>query len=151
MDKDSLIARYEQLREQALGQLFTSGQGLGLALFMQKGMTAWTLAWTENTSKRIVTHFTELNIKNQFTGTVSKQITMVLTNMIVDLNRKETRNGFTSDSEGDKRTPSTKSLPLCPPIIPAAGLYKPREYRTTICPSATRRGAGLAPATDCHY
>ena len=42
---DGLIARYEDLRRQALGRSATQGQGL--ALFMRRGMSAWVQAWSQ--------------------------------------------------------------------------------------------------------
>ena len=78
IDKDGLSSRYEQLRSQALGQLFTSGQGLGLALFMRKGMAAWTHAWTEYSSKAAMAHFSETDTKNRFTNIISNQIILCL-------------------------------------------------------------------------
>jgi len=42
---DALIARYEELRRQALGRLGSQAQGL--ALFMRRGMSAWMQAWSQ--------------------------------------------------------------------------------------------------------
>lgn len=42
---DGLIARYEELRRQALGRL--GAQAQGLALFMRRGMSAWMQAWSQ--------------------------------------------------------------------------------------------------------
>ena len=41
---DGLIARYEELRRQALGRF--GAQPQGLALFMRRGMSAWMQAWS---------------------------------------------------------------------------------------------------------
>jgi len=40
-----LIARYEELRRQALGRF--GAQAQGLALFMRRGMSAWMQAWNQ--------------------------------------------------------------------------------------------------------
>jgi len=40
-----LAARYEELRGHALGE--RGCEGLGLVLFMRRGMTAWARAWME--------------------------------------------------------------------------------------------------------
>jgi hypothetical protein len=40
-----LAVRYEELRGQALGK--RGCEGMGLVLFMRRGMTAWTRAWLE--------------------------------------------------------------------------------------------------------
>jgi len=87
MDKNVLIDRYERLRNQALGKLFTTGQGLGLALFMRKGMVAWAQAWTEHTPKVKRESPQGLDIKNHFPNNINSQITMLLTNMITNLNQ----------------------------------------------------------------
>jgi hypothetical protein len=42
---DGLIARYEELRRQALGRC--GAQAQGLALFMRRGMSAWMQAWSQ--------------------------------------------------------------------------------------------------------
>lgn len=41
-----LVARYEELRSQALGG---SGRGLGLARLLRQGMRAWVEAWSNCT------------------------------------------------------------------------------------------------------
>jgi hypothetical protein len=40
-----LIARYEELRGQALGR--SGAQGQAMALFMRGGMSAWMTAWSQ--------------------------------------------------------------------------------------------------------
>lgn len=42
---DGLIARYEELRRQALGCFGSQAQGL--ALLMRRGMSAWMQAWSQ--------------------------------------------------------------------------------------------------------
>jgi hypothetical protein len=41
---DGVIARYEELRRQALGR--SSPQAHGLVLFLRRGMRAWMQAWS---------------------------------------------------------------------------------------------------------
>jgi len=106
MDKDSLISRYEQLRDQALGQLFTSGQGLGLALFMQKGMTVWSQTWSEHTPEVKPGDTMVLDSSRIVPENISGQITTMLTNMIMNLNHKESEDGFTCKSESNTRSPA---------------------------------------------
>src|SRR5207245_788496 len=43
--RQDLAAHYEQLRRDAMGRSTSGGQGLGLALFLRSGMTAWMEAW----------------------------------------------------------------------------------------------------------
>jgi len=110
MDKDVLINRYEQLRSQALGKLFASNQGLGLALFMRKGMVSWAKAWTECTPKVKAPSTHNPDIDTLFSENINSQITMVLTNMIMDLNQKEIEYGFPGNSESDERAPAAQDL-----------------------------------------
>jgi len=42
-----LAVHYEQLRHDAMSRSFSGGRGLGLALFLRSGMTAWMQAWSE--------------------------------------------------------------------------------------------------------
>lgn len=44
--RQDLIAHYEQLRRDAL-RTADGGGGLGLALFLRRGMAAWIQAWPE--------------------------------------------------------------------------------------------------------
>ena len=86
MDKRVLINRYEQLRCQALGKLLPGGQGLGRALFIQKGMVTWTQAWFEHTAEVKTGNNQVLDNSKLVPGNISDQITTMLTNMIMDLN-----------------------------------------------------------------
>ena len=43
----NLADHYEQLRCDAMSRSGHSGGGLGLALFLRRGMTAWMQAWSE--------------------------------------------------------------------------------------------------------
>ena len=45
--QQDLTVHYEQLRRDAIGPPTFSGEGLGLALFLRRGMTAWMQAWSE--------------------------------------------------------------------------------------------------------
>jgi hypothetical protein len=42
-----LTEQYEQLRREATGCSEQAVQGLGLALFLRRGMTAWMQAWLQ--------------------------------------------------------------------------------------------------------
>jgi hypothetical protein len=86
VDNRVLINRYEQLRCQALGKLLPGGHGLGRALFIQKGMVAWTQAWSEHAGEVKTGNNQVLNISILVPENISGQITTVLTNMIMDLN-----------------------------------------------------------------
>lgn len=46
---EGLIARYEELRQQALGRASAIPRGQGLALLMRSGMRAWMQAWAQCT------------------------------------------------------------------------------------------------------
>jgi len=41
--------QYEQLRREATGGSHAGSEGLGLALFRRRGMTAWMQAWSQCT------------------------------------------------------------------------------------------------------
>ena len=101
-----MINRYEQLRKQALGESFPDGQGLGLAMFMRKGTSAWIQAWSEHTAKAKTVNTQSLNAGKLVPENTTGQITTVLTNMIMDLNRKEIEYGFTCKPESNERTPA---------------------------------------------
>ena len=116
-----VIHRYEQLRSQALGELFPDVQGLGLAMFMRKGMAAWIQAWSEHAAKGKIVNPQSLDTGKLAPENTIGQITTVLTNMIMDLNRKETEYGFTCKPESNERAPAAQSLPLCAPILIKAG------------------------------
>jgi len=45
-----MVSHYEQLRRDATGVSARGGGGLGLALFLRRGMTAWMQAWSQCTS-----------------------------------------------------------------------------------------------------
>jgi tRNA(Met) C34 N-acetyltransferase TmcA len=87
MDENVLIDLYERLRNQALGKLFTTRQGLGLALFMQKGMAAWAQAWTDHNPKVKRESPQRLDIKSHFPYEINSQITKLLTNMLMNINQ----------------------------------------------------------------
>jgi hypothetical protein len=44
-----LVTHYEQLRRDATGGSACGREGLGLALFLRRGMTAWMQAWLQCT------------------------------------------------------------------------------------------------------
>jgi hypothetical protein len=45
-----LVVHYEQLRRDATGGAARSCEGLGLALFLRRGMTGWMQAWSQCSS-----------------------------------------------------------------------------------------------------
>ena len=94
-DKLAVIHRYERLRMQALGESFPDGQGLGLAMFMRKGMLEWVQVWSKHTAKTKISTQENLDAGKLVLENSLGQITTVLTNMIMDLNRKEAEYGFT--------------------------------------------------------
>jgi hypothetical protein len=46
LDGNEIVARYEQLRRQALGASGGVNAGLGLALLVRQGMKGWIEAWS---------------------------------------------------------------------------------------------------------
>jgi hypothetical protein len=143
-----VISRYEQLRSQALGKLFPDGRGLGLALFMRKGMAAWMQTWSEHTAKVKTVNTQVLDTGKLIPENTTGQLTTVLTNMIMDLNRKEAEYGFTYKPESNERAPAAQSVSLCTPILIAAGTHEPGERQTSVCSPATSSRIGLAQRTN---
>jgi hypothetical protein len=149
MDKDVIIDRYEQLRAQAMGKLFTGGKGLGLALFMRQGMTAWIYAWSKRSPKIKFAKSPDSNFKNNFSNEISHQVTIALTNMIMSLNRKETEDGFSSKQESHKQSFAAQSISVHPSILNTSGANEPGKWQTPICPETAGDRIGLAQGK--HY
>lgn len=47
LGRPDLIAYYERLRQQVVHDSASGREGLGLALFLQRGMAAWIAAWSQ--------------------------------------------------------------------------------------------------------
>jgi hypothetical protein len=121
MDPAMLVNRYEQLRRQALGELFTEGAGLGLALFIRRGMTAWMEAWTKHASGIGAVGIRKPAGENTIEQDISNQVTMVLTNMVMSLERTEINDDCRGKPESNEGPFATQSLPVYTPVFAPAG------------------------------
>ena len=121
MDQAALLNRYEQLRRQALGELFTEGAGLGLALFIRRGMTAWMKAWTEHVSGVGAVGIRKPVVENAIQQNISNQVTMVLTNMVMSLERTEINDDYRDKPESNEGPFAAQSLPVYTPVFAPAG------------------------------
>jgi hypothetical protein len=151
MDKNILIHRYERLRSQALGELFTNDQGLGLALLMRKGMASWAKAWADCVAKAELPNTHKAHINDHLPEGIQNQVTIVLTNMAMDISQKEIEYGFSDNSKSHGRAPAAQGLSLCTPILITADSYEPGEYQASVCSPATSNAIGLAQRADCYH
>jgi len=83
-----LAARYEQLRRDAIGRPTHSGAGLGLALFLRRGMTAWMLAWSECHGHVEQTACSQPGADETIPAELRSQITTLLASMILSLQQE---------------------------------------------------------------
>ena len=87
--REMLVKNYEQLRSQALGESLTYALGLGLALFINKGMTAWLEAWANQQPQMEPQKFMKLPVANFETDQLLNNVTTILTNMVISVGIQE--------------------------------------------------------------
>jgi hypothetical protein len=116
-----LVNRYEQLRRQALGELFTEGAGLGLALFIRRGMTAWMEAWTKHASGIGAVGMRKPVVENVIQQDLSHQVTMLLTNMVMSLEQTEINDDYRNNPKSNEGPFATQGLPVYTSIFAPAG------------------------------
>jgi hypothetical protein len=78
---EELLARYEELRRQALQPAGAMRRGQGLALFMRRGMKEWLQAWSRcmvSNAKRDKEHREEMICADVRTDVVMIMAAMVL-------------------------------------------------------------------------
>ena len=85
-----LVAHYEQLRRDAMAPCPTSGEGLGLALFLRRGMTAWMQAWSECAPHGEPSPRSQPGIDETIPVDMRPQITTLLASMILCLQQEAT-------------------------------------------------------------
>lgn len=73
-----LVARYEELRSQAMG---ASGRGLGLALLLRQGMRAWLEAWSNCTLTMPAERHLERGVDEVIPVQLRAEIAIVLAGM----------------------------------------------------------------------
>ena len=83
-----LVARYEQLRRDAIGPRAHSGEGLGFALFLRRGMTAWLQAWPECAGKVDPGTHAPPSVDGTIPGDMRSQIATLLASMILGLQQE---------------------------------------------------------------
>jgi len=88
--RQDLAAHYEQLRRDAIGRPTYGGQGLGLALFLRRGMTAWMQAWSECAGNVEPGPRSQSVIDEPIPGDIRSQITTLLAGMILCLQQEAT-------------------------------------------------------------
>jgi hypothetical protein len=79
-----LVDRYEELRGQALGQSVGGGPGLGLALFIRRGMAAWMGAWSNCTPQIDRRSAPDPPADRAFPMDVRSQVARVLVEMVMN-------------------------------------------------------------------
>jgi len=86
-----LVARYEQLRRDAMQQPPAHrGEGLGLALFLRRGMTAWMQAWSECAAHVEPGTRPQDSVDRTMSADMRSQITTLLAGMILCLQQEVT-------------------------------------------------------------
>src|SRR5262249_32181807 len=88
--RPDLAARYEQLRHDIIGGSY-GGEGLGRALFLRRGMTAWMQAWSE-CAGNIAPPPTpsQSGVNESIPVNMRSQITTLLVGMILSLQQETT-------------------------------------------------------------
>ena len=81
--KDGLIARYEELRQQALGRPSEFRRGEGLALLMRSGMSVWMQAWAQCVVEVPAPPKKRLSDDAIFPFELHREMTMILAGMVL--------------------------------------------------------------------
>lgn len=87
--RQNLTAHYEQLRRDAISRSARSGGGLGLALFLRRGMTAWMQAWSECAAAETESYPTSGG-KETIPADMRSQLAILLAGMILSLRQEAT-------------------------------------------------------------
>lgn len=80
---DGLIARYEQLRQQALGRPSGIARGQGLALLLRSGIAGWMQAWAQCAVEIAVPVKKRLGEDESFPMAMHREVTMILAGMVL--------------------------------------------------------------------
>jgi len=80
--------QYEQLRREATSRSGHAAQGLGLALFLRRGMTAWMQAWSECSGKVEQSTCSQPGTDETIPVDMRSQITTLLASMILSLQQE---------------------------------------------------------------
>jgi hypothetical protein len=83
--------QYEQLRREAITRSEQRSKGLGLALFLQRGMTAWLRAWAQCTNHAAATaHSQPATTASAVPIDLRAQVATLLAGIILDLQQETT-------------------------------------------------------------
>ena len=82
---DNLIALYEELRHQALNDATKDARfGLGLSLFIQRGMLAWIKNWSGYMGKVASVELEQLNKTEELPSMpLDNEVVTILVNMVL--------------------------------------------------------------------
>jgi hypothetical protein len=78
----ALMAQYEQLRCDALRRGALATHGLGLALLLRQGMTAWIRAWSEGANNVRGPSPSPLRLPAPLPSEVRSQLTLILASLL---------------------------------------------------------------------
>jgi hypothetical protein len=80
---DGLISRYEELRQQVLGQVCGIPRGQGLALLMRSGIGGWMQAWAQCVEAVPAPPKERLGDDEIFPIELHREVTMILAGMVL--------------------------------------------------------------------
>ena len=80
---DALIARYEELRGQALGRPSVIPRGQGLALLLRRGMAAWMRAWAQCAPQLPTPPKEQRGDESILPFEMHREVTMILAGMVL--------------------------------------------------------------------
>ena len=80
---EGLIARYEELRQQALGRPSGIPRGQGLALLMRSGIAGWMQAWAQCVVEVPAPPKEPLGEEESFPLAMHREVTMILAGMVL--------------------------------------------------------------------
>jgi len=78
-----LIARYEQLRQQALGRPNGIPRGQGLALLLRSGIAGWMQAWAQCVVEVAAPPKERPDVEASFPLAMHREVTMILAGMVL--------------------------------------------------------------------
>ena len=80
---EGLLARYEALRQQALGRPCGIPRGQGLALLVRSGIAGWMQAWAECTVEVAAPAKERPGEEESFPLAMHREVTMILAGMVL--------------------------------------------------------------------
>jgi hypothetical protein len=83
-----LTDQYEQLRREATSSSEHGGEGLGLALFLRRGMTAWMQAWSQCTDSLTPKACPQPALPATVPINLRTQVAMLLAGIILSLHQE---------------------------------------------------------------